>query len=340
MAHWFKRQFGEDIGGFVELRVFPNGRGQMEAREWVKDAVSFCDFVNSFSGKDADTAVYFGPAIRHRKGGKKSDIAFTSVLWAEVDCEKIGWDCIETAKVLHSLPGMLQPSCCIHSGHGLHLYWYLNAPADDAAMIEGVNSMLRDMVSGDNVQDLSRVMRVPYSWNTKAKPIQARVVWQYHWAKHSITDIHDAVADFDRMLDTDGFIPRKTWEARDAKRRADATDPDKVYGVAYEDRRKTKNARGLSIWNNTRYGGGPGYVGLDEAIMQFTAWEYCRLTSPTPEKIERIVQDTLTKVREVHARDAAHETWNWRDEEVEVRQKLGRWIKKWDAIKSAPRRRV
>lgn len=332
---FFHRFFDETIGdGYVELRVFPNGRGKLEAREFVQDAVSFSDFVNGFDGKDAGLAIYFGPAVRSRKGGTKQDVSHTSVCWAEVDCEKLGWDCIETAKVIHDLPYEVQPSVCIHSGHGLHLYWYLTHAADDRAKVEGVNMLLRDMVSGDNVWNIDRVMRVPWTWNTKTKPVQARVLWNYHWHRQSIGDLHDNVAEFDRVLDFDGFISRKKWEKRDAERRAANTDPDRVYAVSWEDRRKKTNARGLKIWENCRYGGGPGYVGLDEAIMLYTAHEYCRLTRPTPEKLEAIVQATLRKVEEVWARDASHERWDWQEETREVRSKLTRWATRWDAIKA------
>lgn len=344
---FFRRFFGEEVGGLVELRVFPNGRGKMEARDWVADPVAFMDFVNAYDAKDGNLAIYFAPAVRGRKGGTKADVAFSRALWAEVDCDKLGWDSVETARVIHSLPGCLQPSLCIHSGHGLHLYWYLNedhqidhggkfaATAKAMSTFEGVNRLLRDMVSGDNVWNADRVMRVPGTWNTKSRPVQSRVVWHYHWHEHSMRDIHDAVSEFDHVLDFDGFVSRETWQARDDKRRAENADPARAYAIGNEDKRKRASARGLAAWNNCRYGGGPGYLGIDEAIMQFTAWEYCRLSAPTPEKVERIVQDTLAKVRDIYNRDASHETWDWREEEREVRQKLGRWIKKWEAIKSS-----
>lgn len=333
LPNWCKRHF--QPGDLVELRVFPNGRGKMEAREWVRTTEAFCDFVAAFDGKDANLAIYYAPASRVRRGGTKDDVSHTHMLWAEIDCDKLGWDSVETAKVVHGLPGSLQPSCCIHSGHGLHLYWYLSCPADDRATVEGVNTLLRDMVSGDNVQNIDRVMRVPFTWNTKDKPVQARVLWQYHWSTTTIEELHDLVADFDRVLDVDGFVSRKVWQRREDKRRADATDPDKVYAIGCEDRRKKVNARGLAVWGNTRYGGGPGYYGLDEAIMLYTAQCYCRLTAPTQEKLDQIVRDTLEKVREVHARDASGETWDWQEETREVQQKLMRWVKRWDQIKGS-----
>lgn len=336
---FFRRFFGDDLGGgLVELRAFPNSRGPLIAREWVRDAVAFSDFVASLDDKDGSVSIYFAPAIRAKKGGTKDDVLHTRVLWTEIDCDKLGWDSIEAARVIHALPYDVQPSCCIHSGHGLHLYWYLTHPADDRAKIEGVNMMLRDMCAGDNVWNVDRVMRVPWTWNTKSKPVQARVLWNYHWHKQSIGDWHDAVAEYDHVLDFDGFIPRSEWERRDAERRARNTDAGEAYDVAYADRRKKVNARGLKIWDNCRYGGGPGYVGLDEAIMLYTAHEYCRLSHPTPEKLEAIVQATLRKVEEIWRRDAAHERWDWQEETREVRSKLMRWVKRWDGIKANERR--
>ena len=339
---FFSRFFGDSLdGGYVELRVFPNGRGKLEAREFVRDAVAFSDFVSAFDGKDSALAVYFGPAVRGRKAGTKDAVSHTRVCWAEVDCDKIGWDSIEAAKVIHALPYEVQPSVCIHSGHGLHLYWYLERAAENYDAVEGVNKLLRDTVSGDNVWNIDRIMRVPWTWNTKFKPVQSRVLWNYHWHTFTLRELHDNVAEFDSVLDAVNdklaFIPRQTWEKIDAERRAENTNPMKAFAVAIADRRKTTNARGLRIWSQCRYGGGPGYVGLDEAITQYTALEYCRLSKPTPEKLEAIVQSTLTRVREVYERDAADERWNWKDEEKEVRDKLMRWVRKWDTIKSSAR---
>lgn len=340
LPNFFERFFGPVLDdGYVELRVFPNGRGKLEARDWVKDAVSFSDFVSGFDAKEGNVSIYFAPAIRKRKGGTKQDVSHTGVLWTEIDCEKLGWDCIETAKLVHDLPYGIQPSLCIHSGHGLHLYWYLTecVEAAELQMVEGVNQLLRDTFSGDNVWNIDRVMRVPWTWNTKGKPVQSRILWHYHWSTFDIQALHDDVAAFDSVLDVDGFVPRKQWEKRDAERRAANTSPERTLAVAHEDRRKKVNARGLRIWDNCRYGGGPGYVGLDEAIMLYTAHEYCRLSNPTDGKLEAIVQATLRKVEEVWARDASHEQWDWREETREIRSKLMRWVKRWDQIKASER---
>jgi hypothetical protein len=242
---------------------------------------------------------------------------------------------METARLIHSIHGVLQPSVCIHSGHGLHLYWYLDDICTDQGAVEGVNKMLSQTFSGDRVHDITRVMRVPWTWNTKGRPVQSRILWNYFWHRAPIADIHDALADADVVLDTDGFVPREEWERRDEERRETNTDPVRAWSLAQEDRRKTTNARGLAIWGRCRYGGGPGYVGLDEAITLYTAYEYCRLTSPTDEKLDRIVADTMRRVREVYDRDASGERWDWSDEEQEVRDKLLRWVRKWDHIKVA-----
>lgn len=336
IPYFFKRFFGNDVDGLVEIRVFENGRGKMLHRAWVDNAVEFADCAEAWSERNGNAAVYFGVAVRSRRGGSKDDISHTTALWAEIDTDKLGWDAIETAQYIHDLPGVLQPSCCVHSGHGLHLYWYISPETrTTAATVEAVNKLLRDMVSGDNVFDIARVMRVPYTWNTKSKPVQSRVIWSYHWHRHSIKDVHDAVADFDAVLCGDGFQMRTEWERRIHERVAANSDPDKVYGAAYETRRSTTNARGVKIWEQVVYGGAPGHIGLDEAIMLFTAHEYCRLTRPTQDKIDHIVLETLTRIEGVKARYAPDEEWDWVEEEKEVRKKLMRWVRRWDQIREA-----
>lgn len=338
---WFKGFFGETTDLFVELRVFPNSRGPIIAREWVQDVQSFNDFVNAYDDKVADAAIYFAPALRGRKGGKKDDVACAIALWAEIDTDKLGWKTLDVARIIHELPGALQPSLCVHSGHGLHLYWYLSEVAEDLKAVESINQMLRDTFSGDNVWNIDRVMRVPFTWNTKAKPVRSKILWHYHWHRHTLQEVHDAVADFFSVLVCDDnvlhFIPRKEWEKRDAKRYAEQTDPDRAYQAAHEDRRRSKNARGVMLWSKCRYGGGPGHVGLDECIMLYTAYEYCRLPAMPKDKwnaaMDRIVDDTMALIRRVKERDAPNERWNWDDERKEVRAKLFRWAKKWDGIK-------
>jgi hypothetical protein len=339
---WFKNFFGETTEHFVELRVFPNSRGPIIARDWVQDVQSFDDFVNAYDDKVADAAVYFAPALRGRKGGKKDDVACTHVLWAEIDTDKLGWDALDTAQIIHELPGALQPSLCIHSGHGIHLYWYLSEIADDLKAVEGINQMLRDTFSGDNVWNIDRVMRVPYTWNTKAKPVQSKIIWHYHWHRHTMQEVHDAIAEFDSVLVCEDeklrFIPRKQWEKQDAERYALQTNPDYGFKVANEDGRKTKNARGIQIWKQCRYGGGPGHVGLDEAIMLFTAYEYCTLHLKIGETkqqgLDRIVENTIAKIKEVKSKDAPDEHWDWNAEHKEVRAKLMRWVRRWDGLKA------
>ena len=171
ISHWFRSFFGAGIDdGYVEVRVFPNGRGKMAGRGFLQNAVEFADFVTSYDEKDEGVAIYYSPFVRARQRGTKADLGYTSVVWAEIDTDKLEWDSNAVAKHIHALPYESQPSCCIHSGHGLHLYWHLSETCTRLSDIEGVNSLLRDMMSGDNVWNADRVMRVPWTWNTKAKP--------------------------------------------------------------------------------------------------------------------------------------------------------------------------
>jgi hypothetical protein len=64
------------------------------------------------------------------------------------------------------------PSYTVASGHGAHAYWFLEQPiavtGDEARMkVEGYLRGLARLFQGDNVQDLSRVMRLPETMNWK-----------------------------------------------------------------------------------------------------------------------------------------------------------------------------
>jgi len=141
------------------------------------------------------------------------------------------------------------------------------------------------------------------------------------------------------VLDEDGFVTRAESDRRMDNRIALGTDPGHAYTIAREDRRKTTSSRGLAIWNKCVYGSRPGMVGIDEAITLYTAHLYCRLSKPTPEKMDEIVRSTLARVQEVKDRDAPDERWDWDEEARNIRRKLDRWVVKWNGLKAEEKRR-
>ncbi len=61
----------------------------------------------------------------------------------------------------------LPPSCIVHSGHGYHLYWYLDTPTRDFAQADKVLRALALQFKGDKKMTVAQSMRLPGTWNTK-----------------------------------------------------------------------------------------------------------------------------------------------------------------------------
>lgn len=102
----------------------------------------------------------------------------------------------EDAETLLTMLGPT-PTMVIHSGHGLQAWWVFKEPwifdsdkerTNAAALTDSWNktAMARAKERGwvvDNVGDLSRVMRIPGTWNHKSVPVETSLLRcsEYHW---------------------------------------------------------------------------------------------------------------------------------------------------------------
>ena len=140
----------------------------------------------------------------------------------------------------------MPPSSVIYSGGGLHLYWRLDRPTDNLALVETVNKHLAAELHGDRAAvNPGRVMRMPGSVNGRLKTnVQAQPWPGYaHWANDDYilddllaldgTAVRDTMARVgaasamtpgERVLqavdDTAGQLGGRNWEAVEADIRA------------------------------------------------------------------------------------------------------------------------
>lgn len=142
-------------------------------------------------GKD----VYFGVALRlpglpaSQRGGK-TELCAVTALWLDIDMHSVHAahaatnlpiNVIEAREILNAVG--VPASAVIHSGHGLHAYWFLDEPhplldPEQRDTFEGAMSTLqhraRDYASArgwhlDLTVSADRVLRVPGTQNRKAK---------------------------------------------------------------------------------------------------------------------------------------------------------------------------
>ncbi|HEC99063.1 MAG TPA: hypothetical protein ENN18_01580 [Proteobacteria bacterium] len=125
-----------------------------------------------FSRKDPAVNIYFGPALRDGRGGKKENIIGTGCLWVDIDKP-----CLDLPK---DLPG---PSIIVSSGHGFHVYWlltkfYRTDTRTSRHLIEGLLRGLAEKCSADaSSTDISRLLRAPETLNLKGDvPVESKVL--------------------------------------------------------------------------------------------------------------------------------------------------------------------
>jgi hypothetical protein len=100
----------------------------------------------------------------------------------------------------------LRPTVVVESGNGFHLYWHLAAAIEPSAAIEQLLGRLYALLGADrSVLDLSRVLRVPETFNNKTTPAKLARVY------HSEYEAVYTLADFEVLLPAPVEPERVAW---------------------------------------------------------------------------------------------------------------------------------
>lgn len=163
---------------FTELRALPP---QPNSRTFLyyKDQDAINQFVQKWNHA---LNIYFVPNLSDGHGGKKENIRKLTCFFADFDVVKDYEG--DYGKVLGIIKGFEHlPSAIIHSGRGLHVYWFLKQHVDVDATAkdtwESVQKGLAQHLGSDpSVTDINNPMRLPDSLNIKdpQNPIPCSVV--------------------------------------------------------------------------------------------------------------------------------------------------------------------
>jgi hypothetical protein len=167
--------------GFTELRSWGPGAIDGPPQDRAFHDVHDEDSWRADCRRLADAGqLFWGPATRRtNRSGKKDNLLHVPALWADQDFlreDGTGYPEADLRKDLATFP--LPPSITLHSGNGLQSLWLLDVPADAQAQqqeIERLNAGLARVLSGDDVGNVDRILRVPGSWHRK-QPSQPRRV--------------------------------------------------------------------------------------------------------------------------------------------------------------------
>lgn len=162
---------------WVEIRCL---RGGDAKKYWcaAKELPSLADGLGKANGDGWN--VYAGPNSRKGKGlsGDANVAAFRTVF---VDFDHIEADgCSPTEIALSRIEdaGLPAPTLVVFSGHGVHAYWRLTAPVDEATWRNLQERLNKTLGSDTAIKNPERIMRLPGFQNVKdpARPVDCFVV--------------------------------------------------------------------------------------------------------------------------------------------------------------------
>jgi DNA-binding MarR family transcriptional regulator len=178
----YKKEFFQavlgDIPGVIEVREF--SRDSRVNRIWFKDVDDLLEYV-----PPEDKDIYFGVSRRRSTAsGKTRNLGRAAALWADFDDTNLKEvkDKIRNSKIP-------KPSAYIHSGHGIHTYWFL----DEAVRAEKITPFLKyisEAVGADSrAAEPARVMRVPCTFNNKFDPILCEITELNEYTRYSLENL-------------------------------------------------------------------------------------------------------------------------------------------------------
>ncbi len=188
-----KETFSEQAQTFLSSlfsKALEQGLGEIELRTFKPVGQYFVRSVNGAAEKACECCgsgvdVYVGVNPRVGRGGKKENVEWLTAFHAEVDYGEDGHKKPSLHKTyndaltaIEAFP--LTPTLIVHSGGGFHAYWVLREPVKvgdvGISQLEAINSALCQSLGGDSgTQDISRVLRVPGTYNFKIKESPRKV---------------------------------------------------------------------------------------------------------------------------------------------------------------------
>lgn len=161
--------------GYVEIRLI----GHPTTKLWRRlplDTINSAKLEALAEHSKTGVTVCYRVGISQAQGSRKQDITHIPALWADVD------DGSDIAFVTLTLR---MPHVVISSGRGWHGLWLLERPVEvgiDASIdqIERTLAGIAQAVNGDKTKDISRVLRLPGTWNMKYEQPRRCTVYDYY----------------------------------------------------------------------------------------------------------------------------------------------------------------
>ncbi len=160
----FLRIWFDGCGGLVELRAFRDSK--VSRRFFPLDQPEkIAEWAAGHQGWD----VYYGTCPRKdESSGRETNLRDLPGLWLDFDFKDFDAGGIEVMEILDGFAH--PPSLLVHSGGGIHAYWKFERPVPPTRKMKGqLKGLCRHLRGDPSATDLSRIMRLPGTWNHKPK---------------------------------------------------------------------------------------------------------------------------------------------------------------------------
>ena len=146
-----------------------------------------------------------GVALRRGEDGRKRGVCSVPAVWADLDA-KAGHTRESRLEQVMALP--YHPSILVWTGGGWHVYWLLVKPAVSLEEMERVEMVMRRIAArlgSDPVHDISRILRVPGTFNHKYdKPIPVVLVPCDPECRYELSALEDMAQSLPGAADVGG----------------------------------------------------------------------------------------------------------------------------------------
>jgi len=211
--HLLESLFNKAISNQLRIAIFTVQNAHTEFFSDIQAAIKYAQ------SKSSQCDVYYGLGLvgGNPKGrGAFDDMAAIGGLWADIDmaCDVHSTSALpetldDVGKILEALP--LKPSAIIKSGYGVHAYWFLKEPfvfSNDeerqkaAKLAKGWHGLVCNESSKlgwnlPNLGDITRILRVPGTWNYKIpdKPLPVEIIFCDDSIRYSIEEIQPLILE-------------------------------------------------------------------------------------------------------------------------------------------------